>query len=183
MSKTLNTIQTIVKIAKVLAIIVMVASIIGAAGSAIALGAMAITGGESELTENAIFMGEPADLYFTYISTIITCVAEAILAYLAMKYFNNELAAGTPFTFDGSKQLLRLGLINLAVAFGVAFLEVLIYIIMSVYFPELQEIDSNSWSLGTGIAMMLLSLVFKYGAETASPAFDPYDEEKERIIF
>lgn len=183
MSKTLKTIQTIVKVARIIAKIVFVICIVGAVGSVFGLGALIALGGADIAMGLELFPGNIEDLYFACISGCIACVAEAVLAHFAIKYFDHELAAGTPFTFDGAKELFRLGIINIAVMFGISILQGIIYGILWVFFPELGDIEGVSFSIGTGISMMLLSLVFKYGAETASPAFDPYDEDKETIRF
>ena len=185
MNKTLNTIQTIVKVARIIAKIVFVLCIIGAVGSVLGLGAIIAAGGIiEEYVELIPYSANSGELYFACIIACISCVAEAVLAHLAIKYFDRELLEGTPFTFGGSKELFKLGIINIAVAVGIGILQGIVYVILWVYFPELEGTTDYNASIGTGLAMMLLSLVFKYGAETASPAFDQYeDEEKERIIF
>ena len=181
MSKSLKTIQTIVKVARVLAKIVMIICIIGAVCSAIALGAIFASGG---LGYTDLFSSvNLGDMYFGCIIALLACVAEGVLSFLAIKYFDHELASGTPFTFDGSKELFRLGLVNLAVGFGISFLQIVISGIIWLYFPEMEGVSESNFSVGTGISMMLLSLVFKYGAEVSSPAFDDYEEEKETIRF
>lgn len=184
MNKTLNTIQTIVKVARIIAKIVFVLCIVGVVGSAVALGVIIAAGGIiEEYAELIPFTGNVGDLYYACIIACISCVAEAILARFAIKYFDHELSAGTPFTFDGSKELFKLGIINIAVAIGIGVLQGFVYVILWLFFPELEGTTEYNVSIGTGIAMMLFSLIFKYGAQTASPAFDPYDEDKERIIF
>jgi hypothetical protein len=181
MSKSLKTIQTIVKVARVIAKIVMILCIIGVVGSVFALGAtVAANGLDSTGLLSSVTKG---DMYFGSITALIACAAEIVLSFLAIKYFDNELAAGTPFTFDGSKELFRLGLINLAVGFGVSLLQVVVSGIIWLYFPEMELVTEESFSMSTGLFMMFLSLVFKYGAEVSSPAFSEYEEEKETIKF
>ena len=44
---------------------------------------------------------------------LIVCAGQAVLAKFAETYFKNKLQAGTPFTFGGAKELLRLGVMFL----------------------------------------------------------------------
>ena len=181
MSKSLKTIQTLVKVARVISKIVMIICIIGVVVSVFALGTVVATNGlDSTGLLSSVNMG---DMYLGTITALLACAAEGVLCFLAIKYFDNELASGTPFTFDGAKELFRLGLVNLAVGFGISFLQIVISGIIWLYFPEMEGVSESNFSVGTGISMMLLSLVFKYGAEVSSPAFDDYEEEKETIRF
>ncbi|MBP3370558.1 MAG: hypothetical protein J6L85_07380 [Clostridia bacterium] len=191
MSKTLNTIQTLVKIGRVIAKIVFVVTIIGAVGCLFGLGALigaqslGISVGSETLAglivnEAGMSMGS---MYLACVSGMVMCIAEAVLAWLTIRYFNHELADGTPFTFSGAKELFRLGIINIAVLLGVSVLQTMIYGIFWIYFPEIEEIEASA-SLGTGIAMMILSVVFKHGAEITALNNGTYDENvKEEIKF
>ena len=49
---------------------------------------------------------------------MVICAGEAVLARFAEVYFKNELKAGTPFTLAGAKELLRLGILTLAIPTG-----------------------------------------------------------------
>ena len=175
MGKTLNTIQTIMKIGKVLSIIVFVCCIIGAAGCVLGILGLAIASAVDTLTLWKIIMaiseGKGGVLtvggaYFLCIMSAISCIAEAVIAYLALRYFKKELAAGTPFTFEGSKELFRLGLINICVVFGLAlFEEIFGVIIWGVW--GVTDVYEGSASVSTGVWMLLLSVFFKHGAEIA----------------
>lgn len=183
MSKTLNTIQTIMKVARVLAKIMFVIAIVGAVGSVFGLGALIGLGAEN-LHGIIQYEGSIEGVYSACAIAIVSCVAQIVLSRLAIKYFNNEIAAGTPFTFDGAKELFRLGVINIAVSLGASFLSALIVGILWVYFPGTDAANVEGYaSIGTGLFMMFISSIFKYGAEVASPAFEDFDGEKERIKF
>ena len=49
---------------------------------------------------------------------LILCAGEAVLAKFAEAYFVHELKAGTPFTLAGAKELLRLGVLAIALPAG-----------------------------------------------------------------
>ena len=115
-TKTLGTIQTLAKIGRVLSKIVFIFSLIGAIGCAagilsvrflpesIQLGKTTIQG-LVELTDELT----PAVAYAAMLTAGIICLGEAVLAKIAERYFKRELSDGTPFTFDGAKALMRLG--------------------------------------------------------------------------
>ena len=119
MSKTLNTIQTISKVLKVISMIVFVASIVGAVCCALgctllfalkdtSIGGMTIT---SLIEKEGTSFAEGI---LAMITAIISCIGSAIVAKFAHNYFTNELEAGTPFTYDGAKELKRLGIMWIA---------------------------------------------------------------------
>ena len=194
MTKTLKTIQTIMKVGKVLATIVFVCCIIGAVGCALGIVGLSMTpliGITPEtlaelLDEESLEIfadGYLGKAYFGCIVGIISCVAEAVLAHLAINYFKKELEVGTPFTFEGAKELFRLGVINLCVMLGLSVVEGMIFGIMWVFFPNITE-PKTSVSLGTGLWMMMLSVFFKYGAEiSAQKSEENADDIKEEIKF
>ena len=53
---------------------------------------------------------------------LIVCAGQAVLAKFAETYFKNKLQAGTPFTFGGAKELLRLGVLTLVIPTGCSVL-------------------------------------------------------------
>ncbi len=191
MTKTLNTVQTIMKVGRIIAKIVSVVCIIGAVGSLFGLGALIGTQGlqvsVGGTTVAGLIVSEAGmsieNMYLACVLGIVTCIVEAVLAWFAIRYFNHELAAGTPFTFDGAKELFRLGIINLCVMLGLSVLQGVIFGIFWVYFPTIEEPDTTV-SLSTGLAMLMLSLVFKHGAEISSPYDASFgDDVKEEIRF
>lgn len=80
-------------------------------------------------------------------------------------YFAMEQKAGTPFTTEGAKAFRTLGILNIALPIGTAILTAIIAAIFKCW-GELRA----DFSLGVGIAMILLSFVFAYGAELEEKA-------------
>ena len=172
-TKTLGTIQTLMKIGKVLSTIVFIFSIIGLVGCAlgavsvlffpesIQLGSTTIQGLveiESDISSEEVVVA--------LITGAVVCLGEMIVSKLAQRYFKRELDDGTPFTFDGAKALLHVGIwavvipIVIDVLLGVAH-EVLSHVIEGL--GELTIGDSASISLG--VMMIVASLLCKHGAE------------------
>ena len=94
------------------------------------------------------------------------CAGEAVLCKLAEKYFRNELAAGTPFTFDGAKELMLLGICTICIPIGTAVISGIVYGIMSSIFSGVADYSfSNATSVGLGVMFIVMSLLCRYGAE------------------
>ena len=168
MSKSLQVIQTIMKVAKILATVVFVFCIVGGAGCL--LGLVATVAGQEMISP---FLAEYGDIsipqiYFACISGVVACVGECVLAKFAMLYFEHELKAGTPFTFAGAKEILRLGILLMAIPVASSIVLGTTEGIMEMITGEMMELGwENSFSVTTGALFLVASFVFKHGAELA----------------
>ena len=167
MSKTLSTILTIFKIAGIVAKVIFILCIIGCIGCLIALFAIPFLG--SLLPLGIFTEQELQQLSAAYPSCIIgalTCAGEAVCAFFAEKYFKNVQSSGTPFTFDGAKECLHLGCVSIIVSFAVSLAAGIILAIMSLMSMDASQADIEiSASLTSGLFLIFLSFIFKYGAE------------------
>ena len=174
MSKTLNTIQTLSKIGKILSKIVFIFCIVGMSLCLVSVITMALgfegafkLGG---VTINSI-IGEAANvsadtIYATMVLGLVSCIWEAVIAKYSEDYFANELKAGTPFTFNGAKEMLRLGIITISVSIGGEIASSIILSIMKKRMEVNPEFELDSiGSVTIGIMFIVISLIFKYGAE------------------
>ena len=171
--KTLNTIQTLSKIAKIICKIVFILCLVGGIGCLVGILCLAFIpegfklGGvtvhsmidnSAEVTMGAAYTGMAVG--------VIQCAGEAVLCKFAERYFKNELAAGTPFTFEGAKELMRLGILTISISIGTTILAAIVYQIMIHFFDGVAKIDlSNGVSVGIGIAFIIMSLLCRHGAE------------------
>lgn len=100
---------------------------------------------------------------------MILCAGEAVLAKFAEVYFKNELRAETPFTLAGAKELLRLGILTLAIPTGCAvagsIIEGIIAGFMKVEQAAMDMYFDNEASIVLGMMFILGSLLCRYGAE------------------
>ena len=119
-----------------------------------------------------VVTGEPIRLFADGTDLLQKCVellsvallltAEAILLGLTHGYLKSEQADGTPFTESGAERLKRL---------GIRFIYIpIIAIAVSEAAAVWQGVRSigeacNFGSVMTGIALIFVSLVFRYGAE------------------
>ena len=171
--KTLKTIQVLAKIARVVSKIVFICSLVGfclciagIAGLAFGAGALKIGGVTLHgLIEEHASIGS-ASLYAAAATGAVFCAAEAILSKIAERYFKNEVAAGTPFTFDGAKELTRLGVFAIVIPVCATAVCSIGLSLFSMAYPELNNLSLNGFSsVGLGIAFLIFSLFCRCGAE------------------
>ena len=129
MSKSLHTIQTLARLGKVFTQIIVICCIVGAVGCCVGIAALlginSLTLGGRDIAA-VIIMGSNTGMetmVFACIAGLIACVAECVLSKFANLYFRHELAAGTPFTMEGSKEILRLGILTIVIPLGTLILE------------------------------------------------------------
>lgn len=173
MSKTLKAIQVLSKIGKILSTIVFVCSIVGASlclagiiSLSLGIEGMLSFGGVSihGLIENTggFSIG---NLYATLIVTIILCGGEIALSKIAQNYFKHEIEAGTPFTFDGAKEMLRLGICGVAIPLGTVMVSSIVHEIIGTFMSGVKDFPYGEISIGLGVTFIIVSVILKYGAE------------------
>ena len=162
--KTLETIQKVFNVFRIITIIASIICTVAAvlSGPGALCAAVQYHGG----TVLRIF-GEPFDLfadgtdllqkYVYLLSVTFMLIAEAILLKLTHSYLKSDRADGTPFTYNGAERLKKLGVrfiwIPIAVSDAVA---------------AWQGVDvtvANFGGVVTGIVLILVSVIFRYGAE------------------
>ena len=183
MSKSLKTVQTICKVCKVLAEIAFVLLVVGAVlmlacGIFIGAGKM-----DALMSSGALVLDEmlqQSGVTQEYVTAVFICmtiiiVAEAVVAKFINVYFKHELKAGTPFTFEGAKEMLRLGIITIAVPAGASLVATIVFGIMAAGSGLDSEFNFEI-SLGLGLMFLALSPLLKHGTELRLRA--QYAEEK-----
>lgn len=182
MSKSLRTVQKVCKVCKVLAeiafvmLVVIVALMLAAAIFAGTGYFDTLVSSGALILDDAIKYSGAAQEYVVAICVAIVIVfsAEAVVAKFINVYFKHELKAGTPFTFEGAKEMLRLGIIAIAVPAGAS--------VISAIYLTIVTADSGDWnfsvkiSLGLGLAFIAISPLLKHGTELRLRA--QYAEEK-----
>ena len=182
--KSLQTIQKLSKLAKVLCKIVFICSIVGASCCALGIITLALIPGDlvvGDVTFHAM-VEKSAEMsigtcYGSMAVAIILCAGEAVISKIAENYFKNELIAGTPFTFDGAKELIRLGIINICVSVGSAIIASIVYEVFKLLFTGVEKLDlSNATSIGLGITFIIVGVIFRYGAELNAQSQEKTEE-------
>lgn len=170
---TLKTIQTISEVAKILSIIVLVACIIGTVGCIIGAVGIACIPADMEVDGETIreIIERESDMtidtiYASLISVAIMCLGEAIVARFALSYFKNELEAGTPFTFEGARELKKVGIVSIVAPIVAFIICTVITAVMDVILGDVDSVSfGNEFSITFGIMMIIMSVICKYGAE------------------
>lgn len=172
--KSLQTIQTLSKIGKVLSKIIYICCVIGAVGCAVGIASLpfADTGilKVGGVTIHGLIVNQAGidlnSLYPLMTGAMIVCIGQAVLAKFAESYFTHELAAGTPFTADGAKEMLRLGILTICIPLGALILSQIVSGVVAeiVGCGDLFKVD-NGDSVVLGVMFIVISVLCRYGAE------------------
>lgn len=171
--KTLETIQTLSKIGKIFSKIIFICCIVGLCGCGVGLMALLIGADVVKfggLTLHSILEVEAGISTGTVLASItagaILCIGELVVSRMAGAYFEKELAAGTPFTFDGAGELLHLGIRLIWIPIVTVVLAQLTHGVIDQFFTNVEKLDLDGYtSVGLGVMCILMSLLCKYGAE------------------
>ena len=176
--KSLKAIQVLAKIGKVLSIIVRVCCMIGGISCVVCAGLLAVYGEKaiSIAKDNANQIDDeqarqiieqltnPMMIVIIAIAAAF-CFAGAVVAGFAQNYFKHEIEDGTPFTMRGAKELMRLGIIYIAVNLGVSIVAGAVFAIASKSWELPEKAEFQGMSIGLGIIFIIVSLICRYGAE------------------
>ena len=172
MSKSLKTIQTFSKIGRIISKICFILSIIGAIGCLIAI--LSILGTKDLKFEGQTMIGIIETSGVTFVTVVfdccqglISCIGSAVLSKFAVIYFTNELDDGTPFTYNGAKEIFRLGILSIAIPAGISIALSIAFTVTKLFWPQLDEsaLVNDSISITVGLMLIIMSFVFKHGAE------------------
>lgn len=174
--KSLHTIQKLSKIGKVLSGLVAVLCVVFIVAAALGIaesvffpdGKLAQFG---DVTIGGILARDDtlsaAQSRFALTFYILIAASEAIIALLAKRYFTNELAAGTPFTYAGAKELRRLGFLSVILSASAFILGFILYMVFHVDIDPDSLGIRDSYFISRAVAIFLVSLIFQHGAEVA----------------
>ena len=124
------------------------------------------------MIENEGRMNMPT-LYASMAVGLIFCAAEAVLCKFAEVYFKNELTDGNPFTLRGAKELMRLGILTIAIPLGTGIVCSIGVAIADNVYPGIEKLSGGEFSsVGLGVMMIVLSLFCRYGAEQKAGEHD-----------
>lgn len=167
--KTLETIQKAFRVFQTIAKIIHMLCIVGAVMCGVGalcaitqyLGGQVfgITGEPLTLFSDATALPQ---MYVRLLAAAFMLAAEAVLFGISCGYLKVELADGTPFTVQGANRLRKL---------GIRFIYIpIIAISLSEAIAVWQGVESIGkadifGSVTTGIVLILVSLIFRYGAE------------------
>ncbi|MCR4621648.1 MAG: hypothetical protein K5663_06155 [Clostridiales bacterium] len=172
--KTLETLQKLSKLGRILSKIVRIVCLVGAIACAAGIISLALFPDSVKIGNVTVYglVKLPENIsagtcYTALAMGLILCAGETALARLAEKYFMRELTAGTPFTFDGAKELIRLGICAICIPLGTKILAEITYGVMAHLMQDVAKLDpGDAVSVGLGVMMIVAGLLCRYGAES-----------------
>ena len=181
---TLKSIQTLAKIGKIFSKIIFACCVVGFCGCIVGIVSLAIgaetfkLGGVTihSMIENEAGMTMPT-LYASMAVGLLFCAAEAVLCKFAEVYFKHELAEGDPFTLRGAKELLRLGIMTIAIPLGTVIVCSIGIAIADNVYPGIDKLSIGEFSsVGLGVMMIVLSHFCRYGPDQKMENLDACHE-------
>lgn len=172
-TSTLDTIQILSRIGKVLSKIIYICCIVGICGCAVGAAAMCIgtktlkIGG---VTLHSMLEAEAGISTGTIWAAIavgtLLCIGELFVSRMAYCYFENELRAGTPFTMDGAKELLHLGISAIWIPIVSGVLAQVAQGVIAQFVENVKKVHLDGFdSVALGVMLVFASLLCRYGAE------------------
>ena len=175
MNKNLETIQKVFGVFKILSRVFMILCFV-AAGLTLVSGIMVLAGSNVPIMKIggvSIYLPvffDAKDLAFgtenigwIMLTAFVATLCEGILFAFAHHYFEVEGKEGTPVTENGAKLTLKLGITAMILSVVSSAVQGIIYEIMK--YSELIEEFSNTRGVTLGVAMILFSLIIRYGAD------------------
>ena len=99
---------------------------------------------------------------------MIYCAGAVVLAKFSEVYFRHEIDAGTPFTLNGAKEMMRLGILCVCISIGEEIIASIVTSVIAKSFADAAALDMDTTGAVTvGIALIFISLLCRYGAELA----------------
>ena len=100
--------------------------------------------------------------YVELLAASIRMIANCILLAFAQDYLKTEQSEGTPFTMTGAEKLKNLGIRCI----WIPIVAIVVAVTVAVWLGEESIGETgNAFSITTGIVLILVSMIFRYGAE------------------
>lgn len=159
----LTNLQKIIKVFKELSLVASILAFVSALFMLVSVGVWYGAGNSvvryiAELTKRTGFNETLSILWCDF----VLCLTDGILFAFAYRYLSHELIDGTPFTERGAKEIRFLGIKTIVMPLVAVIICVVICGCLGTAAPEN---ISNGTSALFGIALIIISLVFAYGAE------------------
>lgn len=162
--KTFRVFQILTKIAMILSFVWAGLAAVGMLCGAVWYHGGVVVGASQELLYRLTETGGLTEMIGTLLTETLFALTDGILLAFAYRYLKGEQAAGTPFTKEGAGEVKRLGIWTIVLPLVTFMVAAILCAVFS--FPESAGSDwSNLASLTLGIGLILVSLVFRYGAE------------------
>lgn len=164
MKTTEDKIEVLEKAGKILSRIFFILSAVGIVALVIATVYLFATNFPDEKIEEILVKHgySSSSVYLLIIVVAISLIGELFLSYKAEKYFSLTLEKGTPFTLEGAKNLLWLGIYCIIVPL---LTNILTFLIFKFATSSIDNPGHSSGSITLGVMFIITSLLLKYGSE------------------
>lgn len=160
--KTCNVFKVLTKVAMILSIVWGALALLGVAGCIIWKNGGSLVGCNFDVWQELTHTATLDEMTARLLSDVVFALTDAILFGCAYGYFKKEQEDGTPFTQTGADAIKKLG-IKIIVLPLVAI--IIAQIIFECFGVDTHEDWGNGGSVMLGIMLILVSMVFRYGAE------------------
>ena len=173
MNDSLSKVQKAARVLEVLSVVARVIVAIGAVGSLVGLAVWLVASNipiDGETYAEVVFRESGKDgcgMIIDCLNGFIQCASGFVIYSVSRNYFASVRLEGTPFTHKGAKAIFNLGLTALVATLVAtvvsAFVTLIVTAIMNpATLTSTEGVDGN---VGIPIVLMILSLVFHYGAD------------------
>lgn len=169
--KSLEKIQNVFKVFQIIAKVAMILSFVwaGLASLGMLCGQVwylggTVVGADREFLQSLTATGDLSEMIDVLFTDAVFAVIDGVLLIYALRYFKAEQAAGTPFTVQGAEMIKRLGIRTVVMPIAASVLAAGVCEIIGVELSATQDWGNLS-SLTVGVVLILVSLVFRHGAE------------------
>lgn len=190
--KSRNQIQILSKIGKILSKIAFICAIVEVAGCVIGLVTLAVGGDEifklgGVTIHNLIAKNGSVNersIAVALATWLIISIGEIVLAWFAQCYFTHELEVGTPFSEEGAAELMRLGILTIAIPIGCSIIAGIVQETMAGLMNVTADFASdicfdNDGKVALGIMFIVLSVICKNAVEELQERTVSKNEEEE----
>lgn len=168
---SLHTLQKTFRVFQILSKVAMILSFVWAGLTALGLlcgiawySGASVIGASQETLQYLTTTDSLNQMMGVLLSDLVFAVTDGALFLFAFRYFQQEQMDGTPFTQRGAEQVKRLGIRTIVLPLVAVVLAALFHEMFGVSQAALSD-ESNLSSVSLGIALILASLIFRYGAE------------------
>ncbi len=162
--KTFRVFQILTKIAMILSFVWAGLALLGMLCGVVWYQGGSVIGADQALLYTLTETNGLTEMIGTLLVEIIAALTDGILLAFAYSYLKAEQADGTPFTHRGAEQIRRLGVRTIVLSIVNVALTKAVFAASAL--PAYADADRGNFSGVTlGITLLLVSLIFRYGAE------------------
>lgn len=160
--KTFDVFKVLAKVAMILSLVWGGLALLGMTSGIVWKNGGTVFGADMEVLQELTKTTAIDEMIARLLSDAVFAFTDAILFGFAFAYFKSEQKDGTPFTETGANAIRKLGVLVIVLPIVAIIIAQLVYECFRV---GATEDWGNAASVTLGIMLILVSMVFRYGAE------------------